>query len=74
MREKIDDLQDTQPARARPGAIPRRTYWPFIMAVSVLFAALGLITTWLFALAGLTGFFIALWGWIKEMIHERKTV
>ena len=51
--------------------IPRGTYMPFFLAVSLLFLVWGLISYWIISIAGLIGFFIALAGWIKEIIYER---
>jgi hypothetical protein len=59
--------------KAKPEMIPRPTYWPFIMAVSLLFIGWGLIETWIISVAGAIGFFIALAGWIKELLYERRT-
>ncbi|MGZ3839978.1 MAG: hypothetical protein ACXVBP_14595 [Flavisolibacter sp.] len=53
-----------------PELIPKPTYWPFMLAVSLLFMGWGVISYWIISLAGTLGFFIALRGWIKEIIDE----
>lgn len=59
--------------KATPEHIPKPTYMPFILAVSLLFMGWGLIANPIISVAGLIGFFIALTGWIKDLIHERGT-
>ena len=58
--------------KAHPTKIPRGTYMPFFLAVSLLFMVWGLISYWIISVAGVIGFFIALGGWIKEIIYERS--
>jgi hypothetical protein len=58
-------------SKAQPEEIPKGTYLPFLLAVSVLFIGWGLISYWMISVAGIIGFFIALTGWIKEMLYER---
>lgn len=62
--------QDTE-TKAQPENIPRGTYMPLFLAVSLLFMGWGLISNWIISVTGAIGFFIALWGWIKEMMYER---
>lgn len=57
----------------KPDTIPRSTYWPFILAVSLLFILWGMISYWILSITGAIGFFIALGGWIKEMIYEQQS-
>lgn len=66
------DEEKIQTNKAQPEEIPKGTYLPFLLAVSVLFMGWGLLTNWMISVAGTIGFFIALAGWIKEMIHERR--
>jgi len=63
--------QKSETSKARPEQIPKPTYTPFLLAVSLLFMGWGLISYWIITVAGVIGFFIALWRWIKEMIYER---
>jgi hypothetical protein len=65
------DEEKTQMNKAQPEEIPQGTYMPFLLAVSVLFMGWGLISYWMISVAGVIGFFIALTGWIKEMLYER---
>ena len=66
------DEGNTQMNKAQPEEIPEGTYTPFLLAVSVLFIGWGLISYWMISVAGMIGFFIALSGWIKEMLYERR--
>jgi hypothetical protein len=68
----MDDVTE-QKVKAKPEVLPKPTYWPFIMAATLLFIDWGLISTWILSVAGAIGFFIALGGWIKEMLYERTT-
>jgi hypothetical protein len=63
--------QTNKASKAQPEEIPEGTYIPFLLAVSLLFIGWGLISYWMISVAGTIGFFIALTGWIKEMLYER---
>lgn len=56
--------------KARPEVLPRPTYIPFLLAVSLLFLGWGLLTTWVISLAGVAGVCISIYGWIKDLLHE----
>lgn len=64
--------QTRKTSKAQPEEIPKGTYMPFLLAVSLLFMGWGLLTNPIISVAGTTGFFIALAGWIKEMMYERR--
>lgn len=57
---------------ATPSVLPSTSYWPFFMAVGMLFLGWGLLTSWIFSLAGLIVLMISLAGWINLMRHERR--
>jgi len=57
---------------AKPEEMPPSTYWPFVLAVSLLFLGWGLLTTWVIAVAGLIGMIVAITGWIKDLLYERR--
>ena len=59
-------------SKAKPEEIPKGSYMPFLLAVSLLFMGWGLLTNPIISVAGTIGFFIALGGWIKEMLYERR--
>jgi fatty acid desaturase len=51
-------------------ALPRPTYWPFVMAASISFALWGVLTSpWIVAV-GVGGVLIAAKGWIGDLSHE----
>ena len=61
-----DELED-----ALPEELPEPTYWPFYLAMGIMFSAWGLLTMWEFSLLGLIIIIIALVGWINILRHER---
>lgn len=56
---------------ASPDELPEPTYWPFYLAMGIMFSAWGLLTMWEFSLLGLIIIIIALVGWINILRHER---
>lgn len=67
----MEDLEQEY-VKAKPEQMPQPTYMPFLLAVSVLFLGWGLLSTWIFSVAGLIGMFIAIYGWIKELLYEGR--
>ena len=57
--------------KAKPEILPEPTYMPFVLAVSILFLAWGLLSTWIISTAGVIGICISIYGWIKAMLNER---
>jgi hypothetical protein len=58
--------------KAKPEKLPQPTYWPFFLAMGLLFLAWGLLTIWIIALAGFLVFVIALAAWINILRHEQR--
>jgi hypothetical protein len=56
--------------KAKPEVLPKPTYWPFFLALGLMFLGWGLLTTWLISLAGFIVFVISLIGWINILRHE----
>jgi hypothetical protein len=52
--------------------IPRPTYWPVVMALSITFIAFGFITSLIITGIGTLLFIVALVGWIGEIFNERR--
>ena len=70
MKEPIDiHREEMEPAV--PGELPEPTYWPFYLAMGLMFSAWGLLTMWEFSLLGLILIIISLVGWINILRHER---
>jgi len=69
--EMHDDKQDWD--YASPRQLPKPTYFPFFLALSVAFFLWGLVSLWIIALAGLIGMGISLAGWINNMLYERDS-
>ncbi len=61
---------ETQTIKAKPEHLPKPTYWPFFMAMGLMFIGWGLLTIWLISAAGLLVFVISLIGWINILRHE----
>lgn len=58
--------------KAKPEKLPQPTYWPFFVAMGLLFMAWGLLTVWIITVAGLLVFVIALAAWINILRHEQR--
>jgi hypothetical protein len=56
--------------KAKPEHLPQPTYWPFFLALGLMFCGWGLLTTWLISVAGLIVFIVSLIGWINILRHE----
>ncbi len=59
-----------QTTKAKPEHLPEPTYWPFFLALGLMFMGWGLLTTWLISVAGLIVLIISLIGWINILRHE----
>ena len=69
----IDPLAKPQPddwPKARPEKLPKPTYWPFFLAMGLVFMFWGMLTTWIILAAGLLIFIVALAGWINLLRHD----
>jgi len=56
--------------KAKPETLPEPTYWPFFLALGLVFLGWGLLTTWLISLAGFIVLVLSLMGWINILRHE----
>ena len=59
-----------QKTKAKPESLPEPTYWPFFMALGLMFSGWGLLTTWIISAAGGLIFIISLLAWINILRHE----
>jgi hypothetical protein len=57
--------------KAKPEILPEPTYMPFLLAFSLLLIGWGVLANWIISAAGFIGLCISLYGWIKELLHER---
>lgn len=62
--------QETRKVKAKPEKLPQPTYWPFFLAIGLLFGGWGLLSAWYISLAGLIVFIVSLIGWINILSHE----
>ena len=65
----MEQIQNEK-VKAKPEHLPKPTYWPFFLALGLVFAGWGLLTTWLISAAGLLVFVISLINWINILRHE----
>ncbi len=65
-----EDNQPQELVKAKPEHLPKPTYWPFFLAMGLMFMGWGLLTIWLISVAGFIVFVISLIGWINNMRHE----
>ena len=65
---EIDDTIEI--VKAKPEVLPKPTYWPFFLALGLMFMGWGLLTTWIISVAGFIVFVISLIGWINIIRHE----
>ncbi len=67
-------MEDKKPkiiyTKAKPEILPKPTYWPFFLAISLMLMGWGLLSGWPFVLGGFIVFVIAITGWINDMRHE----
>ena len=70
MKEVILHINEEELVKAKPEKLPKPTYWPFFLAMGIMFLAWGLLTIWIISIAGLIVFTIALAGWINDLRHE----
>lgn len=61
---------DIKKIKAKPEHLPKPTYWPFFLALGLMFAGWGLLSNWLFSIIGLIVFGISLFGWINNLRNE----
>jgi hypothetical protein len=71
VNENIKTVKPTEDwEKAKPEILPRPTYWPFFLALGLVFIFWGLLTTWVVLFAGILIFVTALVGWINILRHE----
>ena len=65
-----EENQHIEKVKAKPEILPKPSYWPFFLALGLMFAGWGLLSTWLFSIIGLIVIIISLYGWINNLRHE----
>jgi hypothetical protein len=66
------EMKPGERIKAKPEKLPPPTYWPFFLAMGLLFMAWGLLAMWLIAAAGFLVFVISLAAWINILRHEQR--
>ena len=56
-----------------PAHMPRPTWFPAGLAMGTTFIFWGFISSWIIFFTGLAVFTAALFGWVTEIRHERKS-
>jgi hypothetical protein len=52
-----------------PEPLPRPTYWPAVMAASIMAILWGIVTTLMITAGGIVLFIISVAGWIGDLRH-----
>jgi len=52
---------------ARPSVIPEPTFWPMILALGSTVGLWGILTSWIFVVAGLLLSLLSVYRWIMEL-------
>lgn len=66
----MSEENEIEKVKAKPEKLPEPTYWPFFLALGLMFSGWGLLTTWYISVAGLVVFIISLIMWINILRHE----
>lgn len=66
----MNSQNENEKVKAKPEVLPEPTYWPFFLALGLMFGGWGLLTTWYISVAGLAVFIVSLIGWINILRHE----
>lgn len=59
--------------KARPQQLPKPCYYPFFMALSLMFFFWGLVSLWLMAVTGFVGMCLSLAGWLRELLSQENS-
>ncbi|HSB89133.1 MAG TPA: cytochrome c oxidase subunit 4 [Anaerolineales bacterium] len=46
--------------------LPSPSFWPIVLAASVLLVAAGILSTWIVSLVGVVGLIASIVGWVLE--------
>lgn len=65
----VDHTGTGSPPPSHP-LLPRPTYWPAVLAFGITLLAFGFVTTFYISLVGVLVIFLAIGGWIGELLHE----
>lgn len=65
----VDHTGTGAPPAAHP-VLPQPTYWPAVLAFGITLVAWGFVTSVFISLAGLLVIFLAIGGWIGDLLHE----
>jgi hypothetical protein len=55
---------------AVPEELPHSSYWPVMLALSVVFFFWGFITSLIISGVGLITMGVSIWGWIGDLVNE----
>nr|MBC7611703.1 hypothetical protein [Pseudopedobacter sp.] len=66
------DKQEEQENFAKPQKLPEPTYWPFFLALGLIFLMWGIVTSWLISLAGFVLIVYTLLKWINTLRNEGR--
>lgn len=69
VQPRVDHSDTGSPPPAHP-ALPRPSYWPAALAFGITLLAWGFVTTFYISVVGILMIFLAIGGWIGELLHE----
>ncbi len=52
---------------AQPAVIPEPTFWPMVLALGVSISLWGILTSWVFVVAGMMLSLLSLYRWVMEL-------
>jgi hypothetical protein len=55
---------------AIPERIPESTFWPFVLAIGVMFSFWGILTSWIISGIGVVLISVSFAGWISDLNFE----
>jgi hypothetical protein len=68
--DRKPDEADYPMTPAVPERIPESTFWPFVLAIGVMFSFWGILTSWIISGIGGVLISVSFAGWISDLNHE----
>lgn len=69
VQPRVDHTDSASPPAAHP-TLPPPTYWPAALAFAITLIAWSFVTSSLIFFVGLLFLFLAIGGWIGDLLHE----
>lgn len=72
MKQQEEQISKEEWMKAQPQELPKPTYYPFFLALGLIFLGWGILAGWIIGVAGFIIVVAALTGWINLLRHEAK--